>query len=185
LLSKVILGEVRYYYILLRIISDHEENEQKDIKTDLLFHTLRTRLNYSFERIFRLLALSNDSSDIYRAYHAIVQGDKTMKANAYELLDNILDIELKEIILQLIDNIPDKQKAEDGSKLFNIQSKPFIDNVRDLYSQPDAWLKMAVLYTIGSRKLNNLSFIAEDGLNSDDPLIKETAEYSLKLLKAA
>jgi len=185
ILSNAILDELRQYYNLLRIISDHEENEQKDIKTDLLFHTLRTRLNYSFERIFRLLGLSNDSSDIYRAYYAIVQGDKTMNANAYELLDNILEIELKEIILDLIDNIPDTQKVESGKKLFNIISKSFTDDVRDLYSQPDAWLKMAVLYTIGSRNLSDLRSITENGLESNDPLIRETAEYSLDLLKAA
>ena len=184
-LHQAILGEIHYYYILLRIISDHEKKEQKDIKTDLLFHTLRTRLNFSFERIFRLLGLSNDSSDIYRAYYAIVQGDKTMKANAYELLDNILDIELKEIILDLIDNISDSQKIENGKKYFNIIRKPFTEDVRDLYSQPDTWLKMAVLYTIGSRKLNDLRSITENGLKSDNPLVRETAEYSLELLKMA
>ena len=184
-LNQAILGEIHYYYILLRIISDHEEKEQKDIKTDLLFHTLRTRLNYSFERIFRLLSLSNDSSDIYRSYHAILQGDKTMKANAYELLDNILDVELKEIILLLIDNISDKQKVKESQKIFPIESKSFVEDVQDLYFQADSWLKMAVLYTIGSRKLNNLSSIAEDGLNSNDPYIRETAEYSLNLLKTA
>ena len=184
-LNQYILSEIHYYYILLRIISDHEKKEQTDIKTDLLFHTLRTRLNYSFERIFRLLALSSDSSDIYRAYHAFVQGDKNLKEHAYELLDNILDVELKQIILQLIDNVPDRQKVEASKKIFDIKSKPFVEDVHDLYFQPDTWLKMAVLYTIGLKKMSDLISIAEDGLNSDDPYIKETAEYSLKLLKAA
>ena len=183
-LKKFLIEEVRRYYELLGIIMENNEVEKKNQTDDLLFTTLQSRLEYSFERIFRILALIYDPSDIYQAYHAITQGEKTLRANAYELLDNVLDIDLKELILQIVDDTSSKRKVEIGRARFGIEKKPFVQLITELYKEPDIWLKIAVLHTIGINKINELKLLAENGLFSENNVIRETAEYSLKLLRA-
>ena len=184
-LKTLLLKEVRYYYELLGVIVQNKEFGNKIQTNDLLFTTLQGRMEYSFERIFRILALLYDPNDIYQAYHAITQGEKILRANAYELLDNVLNSELKDVILQIVDNTSIKHKVEIGRKRFGIEKKSFVQLITDLYKEPDIWLKIAVLHTIGANKINELKPLAENGLLSENSVVRETAEYSLNLLKSS
>ena len=184
-LKMVLLKEIRHYYELLGVIIESNNIVKKDQTDDLLFTTLHSRMEYSFERIFRILALLFDPNDIYQAYHASTQGEKTLRANAYELLDNVLDNDLKDVILPIIDNTSDKYKVEFGRERFGIAELSFVQLITELYKDSDIWFKIAVLHTIGINKLYDLQLLIENGLLSDDDVTKETAEYSLKLLKAA
>ena len=184
-LEQTLFDEAKYYFELFAIIVESKKSNEININSDLLVQTLDGRIEQSLERIFRILALLYDPADIYRVYHAATQGDKLLRSNAYELLDNILDGEIKNIILSIIDNVTDQEKLANGNKYFNLKKRSLSEHVKVLYDDSDSWLKVAALYTIGSHKMNELKLIAEDALLSDDPLIKETAEYSLKLLKAA
>lgn len=183
--KSLLLEEVKLYYELLGTFMENDKFGKKNQTDGLLFSTLKSRMEYSFERIFRILSLLYDSSDIYQAYHAITQGDKTLKANAYELLDNVLDIDIKDVILQIIDNTSEKDKLIFGRERFGIEKKSFVQLITDLYRKPDIWLKIAVLHAIGVNSINELKILVEDGLLSENKVIRETAEYSLRLLKAA
>ena len=50
-----------------------------------------------------LLALIYPFEDIYRAYDGLTSGQRDLRANAIELLDNLLRPELKRAILPYID----------------------------------------------------------------------------------
>jgi len=72
-----------------------------------------------------------------------------------------------------------------GRERFGIEKKSFAELITELYRKPDIWLKIAVLHTIGVNKIKELKLLAEDGLLSENNVVRETAEYSLNLLKAA
>ena len=100
-------------------------------------------------------------------------------------MDNFRNSSLKDVILHIVDNTSIKHKVEIGRKRFGIEKKSFVQLITDLYKEPDIWLKIAVLHTIGANKINELKPLAENGLLSENSVVRETAEYSLNLLKSS
>ena len=174
--------EARHYYELLSVIADDAKESDAGASDDLLMQTLRGRLDHTLVRIFRLLELAYHPGDMYSAYHAVTQEDRALQANAYELLDNLLDAEMKKVILPIVDTVPMKQKVASGRRDYKIASKPLPEHMERLYEQPDAWMRLTVLYTIGQRRMRELRHLLNKAIRSHEPAVKETAEYSLAQL---
>ena len=62
------------------------------------------------KRIFDLLALVHPAEDIVRAYQNILQGSKKSGDYSLELLDNLLDRDLKTWLLPLIEDLPAEER---------------------------------------------------------------------------
>jgi len=62
------------------------------------------------KRIFDLLALIYPHDDIVRAYHNLVQGSRKSMDYLLELLDNILEREMRSLLLPLIEDLPDEER---------------------------------------------------------------------------
>ncbi|MEN6312504.1 MAG: hypothetical protein ABFD80_13325, partial [Acidobacteriota bacterium] len=62
------------------------------------------------KRIFDLLALVHPSEDIVKAYQNILQGSKKSGDYSLELLDNLLDRDLKAWLLPLIEDLPAEER---------------------------------------------------------------------------
>ncbi len=66
----------------------------------------RALLDVRIKMIFDLLSLAYPSEDIVRAYQNILQGTKKAMDYSLELLDNLLDLELKRLVFPLIEDLP-------------------------------------------------------------------------------
>ena len=74
-------------------------------------------LDLRTKRIFDLLALIHPPEDIVRAYQNILQGSKKSGDYSLELLDNILDRELKSYLSPLLENLPPDERIRRLKKL--------------------------------------------------------------------
>jgi ATP/ADP translocase/HEAT repeat protein len=70
---------------------------------DLLARLLKERSRKGRELVFRLLGLMLPPAAAYAAYKAIVEEDRSKKANAVEYLDNVLSSELKKWVMPLVE----------------------------------------------------------------------------------
>jgi hypothetical protein len=74
-------------------------------------------LSIKIKRIFDLLTLIYQSEDIVKAYQNILQGTKRSVDYSLELLDNILDRDLKLFLFPIIEDLPPEEKARRLRKL--------------------------------------------------------------------
>jgi uncharacterized hydantoinase/oxoprolinase family protein len=74
-------------------------------------------LDLATKQIFDLLSLVYPTEDIVKAYQNILQGTGKSFDSSLELLDNVLDADLKELLFPIIDDIPPEYKAEQLRRL--------------------------------------------------------------------
>lgn len=78
---------------------------------------MKAVLDLRTKRIFDLLALIHPSEDIVKAYQNILQGSKKSGDYSLELLDNILDRDLKTYLSPLIEDLPPDERIRRLKKL--------------------------------------------------------------------
>jgi HEAT repeat protein len=82
--------------------------------------TLQKDLSVSFMNTFRLLGLIYPHEDIIKAFQNIRTETKDSVAYAVELLDNILEKEMKDVIFPLIEDLPLKERVKRCLNLIKI-----------------------------------------------------------------
>lgn len=83
---------------------------------------LQQSLDSNLERIFRLLGLIYSPQDIYNAYLGIRRGATDLKINAVEFLDNVLETNLKKLVIPVAESTmagvlmeePEQRRSEEA-----------------------------------------------------------------------
>jgi hypothetical protein len=140
------------------IVKEREECDRLNAASDLLrdredagifglfSRALNERLQERRERIFRLLALLYSPQDIYTAYYSY-QVRQTQRAAAIEFLDNILDAEVRDLVLPVLEEASDTREHR-GKQTVQFIS---LDAALSAFSDGnDPWLN-AIASTIRSR----------------------------------
>jgi AAA family ATP:ADP antiporter len=97
-----------YYKSLIDAYKDHfKESKSDEIKPEIPNHLVARLSN-----IFKLLGLIYSHEDIMKSYQNIRTGTKDSVAYAVELLDNLLQKEIKDTIFPIIENMPVKERVE-------------------------------------------------------------------------
>lgn len=78
---------------------------------------VRAAVSLGVKRIFDLLTLVHPAEDIVKAYQNILQGSRRSGDYSLELLDNILDRDLKAWLLPLIEDLPAEERFRRLKKL--------------------------------------------------------------------
>jgi AAA family ATP:ADP antiporter len=78
---------------------------------------MKAALDLRTKRIFDLLALIHPPEDIVKAYQNILQGSKKSGDYSLELLDNILDRDLKTYLSPLLEDLPPDERTRRLKKL--------------------------------------------------------------------
>lgn len=131
-----------------------ENGSKQDIKEArlLLINALEEQLDKSLERIFRLLGLKYLPKDLYHAYLGIKSKHTMRKANAIELLDNILDQRHKEFLIPVLEDYSvtgiQKKSKTNRDLLLEMEQQNFFD----ILNGDNAWLKICVLHLISCLK---------------------------------
>ena len=119
-LQQFILRETKYYYEMAAALSPFRENHDTPAAR-LLAETLEERLRNTLERLFRLLGLKYPPKEMHAAYLALNRKKTDEYTAAIEFLDNVLERELKRILLPLLDE--DSRIIQSGRDLFGVEEK--------------------------------------------------------------
>ena len=167
-------------YAQKHIHSDPEKqnkNSSVEKARQQLIRGLEIRLDTSLERLFRLLGLKYPPMEMYHAYKGIKSEDHDIRMSAMEFLDNVLDINLKQILMPLIETGGIVSSGDPSPPLKNVPDE-FESYVSLLQSQDD-FLK--------GKTLNLLAYMADDRyiphmaalLNNSSRGVREMARFAL------
>ena len=153
--TSQIMNEARRYFELYAALEPFREIVGPRSATELLARTLDMRLEQIIERLFRLLGLRFPHREIYASYLALQQRHGEQHAAALEFLDNILDRDLKRVILPIVDSAGPMTVR--GMSLFGVNVPGPEAAVQDLIQRADPWLVACACATAAEQKLRKLA----------------------------
>jgi ATP:ADP antiporter, AAA family len=142
----------------------------------LLHQALLENMEREKERVLRLLSLIYSPEDIRSAAAALHSGNGAKQAQAIEFLDNLLGGEVKRHVFPLFDDTPAAKRFEKLLELVGLSSFDGETALQNLLTQDDVWLKAATIWEIGLRGLRNFRGKLQQYAESNEPVLKETAE---------
>ena len=175
-IASRVQAETQSYYEALILFQPFFRPEDRNGGL-LLGKALRERLDQNLEIIFRLLGLQYPQKDIRFAYAAI-KGQRTDRRKAaIEFLDNVLQKNLKSIILPLVEEASTERLVDRAQRLFGIETRGKEYALRLILQQPGAWLKVCALHQVGAERITGLLDTSRSLTRDADPLVRETAQW--------
>jgi HEAT repeat protein/MFS family permease len=179
IIAERVYSETKSYYQALVLCQSLGYGPDQDAK-NLLTRALRERLDQNLEIIFRLLGLQYSQRDIYFAYSALKDPRSERRTSAIEFLDNLLQKDLKSIILPLVEESSAERLIDYASRLFGLEPNSRGEALRLILQQRDVWLRACALHEIGATCMKDLLDICRRLADDPEPLIRETAEWACK-----
>src|SRR5262249_14390399 len=140
------------------------------------------RLKATLERLFRLLGLRYQPREIYSAYLAVSRKRHEESAAALEFLDNLLERDIKRILLPLFD-APD-HLLERGSELFGVHELRCEQAIRESIGSRDPWLTACAMAAAAELGLRNLAPEIERAAQSAEGDVSQVARAAQALFAA-
>ncbi|MEY3052135.1 MAG: hypothetical protein RLY31_1920 [Bacteroidota bacterium] len=150
-----------------------------------LTRLLEQRLDRSLERIFRLLGLKYPSEDIMAAYADFRSPKEEIRVNALEFLDNLLEPNLKKVLVPIMESALINGVPEPGGPTGLLRKIPTeYDCFKLILRGRDNRLKLAALYLI--RQLADRKFmpLLLERVENDQDRIRDYAAGVLADLQA-
>jgi hypothetical protein len=146
----------------------------------LLAATLEDRLRRTLERLFRLLGLKYPPKEIHAAYLALNRKKTDEYTAAIEFLDNVLERDLKRVLLPLLDE--SARLMQTGRDLYGIEEKDKGAALRELMRSGDAWLTACAVATAAEWRLRALKSDIEPLARKAGPDVGMVARSALAAL---
>jgi AAA family ATP:ADP antiporter len=148
-----ISNEARYYYEMSASLTAFKAQNGTPAAR-ILIASVEARLRSTLERMFRLLGLRYPPKEIYAAYLAVNRRGTDEFTAALDFLDNILERELKRVLLPLLDE--DARIQQVGRDLYGLQPRDPKTALRDLIRSKDSWLVICAIATAADLRLSEL-----------------------------
>src|SRR5690606_8023424 len=170
-LGAEITGHLRSYQVLGRLSTALEDPSP-------VLAPLRDAMDRELERIFRLMKLLFPSQDLHSAYVGVQSANPVVHDNALEFLENVLQPQLRSLLLPLIDSrVPVARRVELATRVLGAGPVDETEAVRLLLLSDDEWLQSCGAYAVGALGLREL-LPALDSLDAADPLLRETVRQA-------
>lgn len=177
--AQQIQAEARYYYEMNAALAPFREKRDTPAAR-LLASTLEERLRNTLERLFRLLGLRYPPKEIYAAYQAMSRRDSDEFTAAIDFLDNVLERELKRILLPLLDN--EARISQAGRDVFGVEPRDARSALRTLIRSGDKWLVACAVATAAELHMGDLRPEIEPLTRKGGTEIAQVAQAALAAL---
>ncbi|MCF8090883.1 MAG: hypothetical protein K9K40_00300 [Desulfotignum sp.] len=189
------------YMDMLLILYAHRQIESDPGKTkkgtaisrarEQLILGLEVRLDASLERLFRLLGLKYPPVEMYSAYKGIRSSDREVRMSAMEFLDNILDGNLKHIIMPVIET--GGMAADMARHSLEEEIPGEYDSCVALLNSQDDFLKAKTLYLLAfmddDRYIPHMAALLDNPARSVSDMarfaLRKSGRFALSQRKAA
>ena len=108
---------------------------------------------------------------MYEAYLGIINKKAVMRANAIELLENLLKPDLKRYVILLLDRSSPERFLRRAKNLYNFEYDGYLDVFREILTGQSLWLKACLIHLLGAGKITELiddisRFKSDDFMNA-------------------
>lgn len=148
----------------------------------LLAEALMLRYRRHLSVAFRLLEIRYPPRTIQLVYSNLDSDTKSVRANALEVVDNVLSREESKILLPLLEDHTHQEKVGAGVEMFELVRKAHEAWLDDLVEGPEPWLTTCTIHHIGQERLHHLCDRITPQLGSSDAIVRETALVTLDRL---
>jgi len=179
-IREFILTEAHGYFQLYAALRRFRETSPGGKATALLSRTIEERLTQTIERLFRLLGLRYPPKQIQAAYMAVSQKRSEEFAAALEFLDNILENDLKKVLLPMIDGSP--HLLDIGLEQFGVERPNLETALLQQVKQEDTWLAACAISAAAELRLKSLRTTVVEITERNDPVLAPVAESALETL---
>lgn len=147
-----------------------------------LIRLLEGRLDRNLERIFRLLGLKYPPDDIYNIYRSIQSKKTEMRDDALEFLDNLLEPNLKKVLIPLVETAMMEGVSEKVVKRLGLKIPGEYECYALLLNGKDVRIMLAVLYII--RQLEDPRYIplVKTATQRDEEKVRKYALDTLEMI---
>jgi hypothetical protein len=173
--------ESKAYFELLALQTDLDAGDA----TPLLSDAIRHRETQVRARLFGLLGLKYPAETIDLVSRNLASSQANTRANAVEVLDNLLSNEEKPYVIPLVEDTPPDRKLKVGADLVGITRTHRTVRLKELLAGKDEWLQVVAAMAIATWKLTELEPEVRALLFSENPVGRESAICALKLLGSA
>jgi ATP/ADP translocase len=150
------INEAHRFYELAAAAAPLEvHRRERGSAASLLVRTLEERQRDTVQRLFRLLGLIKSPKEMYWSYLALSGHDKERRANAIEYLDNVLDRDLKNVVIPIFDN--PTRMLERGRVLFGVEPACASSVIRAMLHSADSWVAACAMAAAAELKLSELA----------------------------
>jgi len=146
-----------------------------------LIKILERRLDNNLEHIFKFLGLKYPPEDIHTIYSEIKSDKAEMRINAIEFLDNLLDTNLKKIIIPILETSISETITKEVLNELKIKIIGQTECFQMLLESKDVKVKMAVFYLLIALKDRQYLPLASNYVNHPD---KKVSSFALKSVRA-
>jgi ATP/ADP translocase len=172
-------SEVREAFELLAAVEDLGPRPDRP---SLLHDALNERVQWTVDRAFKLLAVVYPSKTVELVFGNISSASPNVRANAVEVLDNMLSKRIARFLLPLVEDAPAESKLRRGGELFVLTHHDAESRLRDLMNGPDPWLRVCAVHEAGERGMATLVADVTARLGDADPVVRETTARALTRL---
>lgn len=169
---QILEDELKQSYLLLLVSSRIPDEAQ----FQLLHKVLREHRDQIKEHLFRLLGLIFDPNDLYGAFQGHHSANVENKSAALELLENLLEGNLRKLIITLIDPVSDKKTIATGQHFYDFAIDSYEKAMAVLLNTNDSWLRAAALFSITPQCPLSLQNKLRSALDDDNLVVRQTAE---------
>jgi AAA family ATP:ADP antiporter len=158
-------------------------NEEFEARKSLIT-LLEKRLDDNLERIFKFLGLKYPPQEIETVYKGIKSEKMEIRMNSIEFLDNLLETNLKKILIPIIETSIAETVTEQTLKELRIKVMSQYDCFNVLLDGKDIKVKLAVLYLIKVLKDQKYLPLAERYQNHANIKVNTFAREAIDVLKS-
>jgi len=152
----------------------------------LLGTALAEKIDQCEARIFILLGILYPEADVELIYAGIrdasAQDASRRRANAIELLDNVLDRALRRKLFPLLEDLPREAKLRSATEDFPPPPLSQEDRLRELLSDESAWVRSCSLFLAGEVADPALQESVVENLDHPSAVVRETSIACLQRL---
>ena len=179
--ETALVGEIMGHYRSYEILGTLGLETAAD---DPVTSGLKESMAHELERVFRLLQLLFPEQDIHSAYIGVQSRNPLVHDNALELLDHVLNPQLRALLVPLIDSeVTPPERMAIASRILGPGLGGREEAVAALIYSEDPWLKACAAHSIGALGLKSFEPELARWLDDPDPLLRETARHSKAQLR--
>jgi hypothetical protein len=152
----------------------------------LLKRAFNERMEAELERISELLALMYPQKDIYNVFWGLASHQPHLRANALEVLENLLQPNLYRRLANALDpEVTPQQRLDFARRFCRSEVDSQIKAMRILLHSEDTWLRCCAVHAVGTFRLREHLQDLEDCSGDCDPLLSETLAWAQARLSEA
>ena len=179
-LKVLLLREIYQYFQTLYFAVQIRKN----LKTNCLSDVMSTKLDNCYQRIFSILSLMYGNSLFDNIYFNITRKFvlPSQRANALEIIDNIVDKDIRPIIVPLIESKTEEEKLNLGYQFFSVKKLKINDIIETFLSDDSEWVRCVTLYAIAHEHMTENYSRIQMFLYDPSPIVREAALYAMNYI---